>query len=137
MSKLAQYTSRKLSYIFSGLVDFSDMTSSKYIFEVATFQMFMMISAQTRGYDVIKAAVGARAGFERVMSLNADEKRWLHLCVMARVVITIVLCAFSINENNLHKDTQISVFYNGSCDVLKALCNNQLRSLFDPDAHFE
>ena len=122
---------------FLGLIDFNELTSSKYIFEVSTFQMYMMISAQKRGYDVDQAESCALAGFEEVLQLNEDEKRCLHICMTVRLIISLTTSALAMHENNLHKTTQINLFYEGSCSILKRLYRIKLKSQFDLDTHSE
>jgi len=90
------------------------------VFEVATFQVFMMISAQKRGYDILKAADYGLSGFEDVIPLNPEEKRLLFPSVIARLII-LATCSFMTLEITASpfSKSQVQFFADSSCNILK------------------
>ena len=103
---------------FAGLIDFGEMTLSKYVFEVATFQVFMMISAQRRGYDIMHTADVALSGFEEIIKLNDEERSCLKLCNIARLIILISASGLVLSANETLSNVQIKLWYDEAIKLL-------------------
>ncbi|TSK53806.1 Hydroxylysine kinase [Bagarius yarrelli] len=73
---------RSSGYRISGILDFGDMSSGYFIFELAIVIMYMMIESP----NPLEVGGPVIAGFESVFPLNADERDALY---------TLVLCRFS------------------------------------------
>ena len=112
-------------FIFTGLIDFGELCTSKCVFELATLQAFMMISAKHRGIDMNLTAERALKGFEEVMTLNEEERSCLNLAVRCRLSILICSCAVAINANKAESKEKISFLFSYAVEILKTLYNRE------------
>ncbi|KAM4739459.1 hydroxylysine kinase isoform 2-T3 [Anableps anableps] len=82
----------------SGILDFGDMNSGYYVFELAITIMYMMIEHP----DPIEVGGPVLAGWESVFPLNEDEKDCLYLLVLSRFCQSLVLArhAMMLNPEN-------------------------------------
>ncbi|KAL7866982.1 hypothetical protein AOLI_G00147960 [Acnodon oligacanthus] len=80
------------SYRISGILDFGDMSSGYFVFELAITIMYMMIERPR------PLAVGAAvlAGWESVIPLNPEERDVLYLLVLSRFCQSLVLARYAV-----------------------------------------
>ncbi|KAL7855362.1 hypothetical protein SRHO_G00175520 [Serrasalmus rhombeus] len=80
------------SYRISGILDFGDMSSGYFVFELAITIMYMMIKRPR------PLAVGAAvlAGWESVIPLNPEERDVLYLLVLSRFCQSLVLAHYTV-----------------------------------------
>uniref|UniRef100_A0A667WRT9 Hydroxylysine kinase n=1 Tax=Myripristis murdjan TaxID=586833 RepID=A0A667WRT9_9TELE len=80
------------SYRISGILDFGDMSSGYYIYELAITIMYMMIEHP----EPLEVGGPVLAGWESVIPLNDPERDALYLLVLARFCQSLVLAQHSI-----------------------------------------
>lgn len=73
-------------YKISGIVDFGDMSSGYFIFELAISMMYMMIESR----NPLEVGGPLIAGFESVFPLNSDERDALYTLVLSRFCQSLV-----------------------------------------------
>lgn len=73
-------------YKISGILDFGDMSSGYFVFELAIMIMYMMIES-TNPLEVGSPLI---AGFETIHPLNADERDALYTLVLSRFCQSVV-----------------------------------------------
>ncbi|XP_058257661.1 hydroxylysine kinase [Hemibagrus wyckioides] len=73
-------------YKISGILDFSDMSSGYFIFELAIAIMYMMIESR----NPLEVGGPVIAGFESVFPLNSDERDALYTLVLSRFCQSLV-----------------------------------------------
>ncbi|XP_064186025.1 hydroxylysine kinase-like [Anguilla rostrata] len=76
----------------SGILDFGDMSSGYYVFELAIAIMYMMIESQTP----LEMGGPMLAGWESVFPLNEAERDALYVLVLARFCQSLVLAQHSV-----------------------------------------
>ncbi|XP_015250239.1 PREDICTED: hydroxylysine kinase [Cyprinodon variegatus] len=86
-------------YKISGILDFGDMNSGYYVFELAITIMYMMIEHP----DPIQVGGPVLAGWESVFPLNQDEKDCLYLLVLSRFCQSLVMARYSVT---LHPENE-------------------------------
>ncbi|MEQ2284933.1 hypothetical protein AMECASPLE_026714 [Ameca splendens] len=86
-------------YKISGVLDFGDMSSGYYVYELAITIMYMMIEHP----DPIEVGGPVLAGWESVFPLNEDEKDCLYLLVVSRFCQSLVMARYSVT---LHPENE-------------------------------
>ncbi|XP_056615609.1 hydroxylysine kinase isoform X1 [Triplophysa dalaica] len=81
-------------YKMSGILDFGDMSSGYFIFELAISIMYMMIENP----DPINVGGPVLAGWESVFCLNEAERDCLYLLVLARFSQSLVLARYTVTQ---------------------------------------
>lgn len=76
----------------SGILDFGDMNSGYYIYELAIAIMYMMTEHPTP----IEVGGPVLAGWESVLPLNEAEKDCLYVLVLSRFCQSLVLARHSV-----------------------------------------
>ena len=100
------------------------------MFEVATFQIFVMISAQKRGYDVTKAAELSLIGFEEIIPLTAAEKSVLFASYIARLIILAVSSVQALSSaTSPFSRSQVQFFMDSSCYFLQKFYQENRKSI--------
>ncbi|XP_063058041.1 hydroxylysine kinase-like [Engraulis encrasicolus] len=79
-------------YKISGILDFGDMSSGHYIFELAIAIMYMMIESTTP----VDVGGHVLAGYESVFPLNEAERDCLFLLVLCRFSQSLVMARYSV-----------------------------------------
>ncbi|KAL2090207.1 hypothetical protein ACEWY4_014895 [Coilia grayii] len=79
-------------YKISGILDFGDMSSGYYIFELAIATMYMMIESPSP----VDVGGHVLAGYESVFPLNEAERDCLFLLVLCRFSQSLVLARYSV-----------------------------------------
>ena len=79
-------------YKISGILDFGDMSSGYYIFELAIAIMYMMIENPSP----VEVGGHVLAGYESVFPLNEAERDCLFLLVLCRFSQSLVLARYSV-----------------------------------------
>uniref|UniRef100_A0A3Q3WQW9 Hydroxylysine kinase n=1 Tax=Mola mola TaxID=94237 RepID=A0A3Q3WQW9_MOLML len=79
-------------YKISGILDFGDMSSGYYVYELAITIMHMMLEHP----NPIEAGGPVLAGWESILSLNQAEKDCLYVLVMSRFCQALVLTRHSV-----------------------------------------
>lgn len=79
-------------YTISGILDFGDMSSGYYVYELAIAITYMM----TEHPNPIEAGGPVLAGWESVLSLNEAEKDCLYVLVLSRLCQSMVLARHSV-----------------------------------------
>uniref|UniRef100_A0A3Q3WQT3 Hydroxylysine kinase n=1 Tax=Mola mola TaxID=94237 RepID=A0A3Q3WQT3_MOLML len=79
-------------YKISGILDFGDMSSGYYIYELAITITYMM----SEHPNPIEAGGPVLAGWESVLALNEAEKDCLYVLVMSRLCQSLVLARHSV-----------------------------------------
>ncbi|KAI1285316.1 Hydroxylysine kinase [Halotydeus destructor] len=80
-------------YDVCGVLDFNDVHKAPQIFDLAMFCAYCMFESKV--LDPILAPKYAVQGYERVRSLNEQEKQALPFCVAARMAQSLTLGAYS------------------------------------------
>ncbi|KAB5559021.1 hypothetical protein PHYPO_G00024050 [Pangasianodon hypophthalmus] len=73
-------------YRISGILDFGDMSSGYFVFELAIMIMYMMIESA----NPLEVGGPVIAGFESVVPLNTDERNALYTLVLSRFCQSLV-----------------------------------------------
>ncbi|XP_041913398.1 hydroxylysine kinase [Alosa sapidissima] len=81
-------------YKISGILDFGDMSSGYYIFELAIAIMYMMIESPSP----VDVGGHVLAGYESVIPLNEAERDCLFLLVLCRFSQSLVLARYSVQQ---------------------------------------
>ncbi|KAJ8278839.1 hypothetical protein COCON_G00059050 [Conger conger] len=76
----------------SGILDFGDMSSGYYVFELAITIMYMMIESESP----LEVGGPMLAGWESVFPLNEAERDALYLLVLARFCQSLVMAQHSV-----------------------------------------
>ncbi|KAM3833840.1 hydroxylysine kinase-like [Diretmus argenteus] len=76
----------------SGILDFGDMNSGCYVYELAIAIMYMMIEHP----QPVEVGGAVLAGWESILPLNAEEKDALYLLVLARFCQSLVLARHAV-----------------------------------------
>ncbi|XP_042337071.1 hydroxylysine kinase-like [Plectropomus leopardus] len=84
----------------SGILDFGDMNSGYYIYELAITIMYMM----TEHPKPIEVGGPVLAGWESVLPLNEAEKDCLYVLVLSRFCQSLVLARHSVTLNPENKE---------------------------------
>ncbi|KAM4675609.1 hydroxylysine kinase [Discoglossus pictus] len=79
-------------YKVSGILDFSDMSSGYYVFEVAITIMYMMIESN----DVLHVGGYVLAGYENIIPLTAEERQALFILVNCRFIQSLVMARYTV-----------------------------------------
>ncbi|XP_036378022.1 hydroxylysine kinase [Megalops cyprinoides] len=79
-------------YKISGILDFGDMSSGYYVFELAITIMYMMIESP----NPIEVGGPVLAGWESIIPLNEAERNALYLLVLGRFCQSLVLARHSV-----------------------------------------
>ncbi|XP_068131714.1 hydroxylysine kinase-like [Hyperolius riggenbachi] len=82
----------KQQYHVSGILDFGDMSSGYYVFEVAITIMYMMIESK----DPLLVGGYVLAGFESIIPLTREEKEALFTLVCCRFAQSLVMARYSV-----------------------------------------
>ncbi|XP_060796638.1 hydroxylysine kinase-like [Neoarius graeffei] len=87
-------------YTISGILDFCDMSSGYFVFELAIMIMYMMIESKN------PLGVGAPviAGFESVFPLNTDERDALYTLVLSRFSQSLVYARAMVLQQPENKE---------------------------------
>ncbi|XP_024278598.1 hydroxylysine kinase isoform X1 [Oncorhynchus tshawytscha] len=88
------------AYKISGILDFGDMSSGYYVFELAITIMYMMIENPTP-LDVARDVL---AGWESVIPLNEAERDALYLLVLCRFCQSLVVARHTVVQHPENKD---------------------------------
>ncbi|XP_041745623.1 hydroxylysine kinase [Coregonus clupeaformis] len=88
------------TYKISGILDFGDMSSGYYVYELAIAIMYMMIENPTP-LDVGRAVL---AGWESVLPLNEAERDALYLLVLCRFCQSLVLARHAVAQQPENED---------------------------------
>ncbi|XP_068176176.1 hydroxylysine kinase-like isoform X3 [Antennarius striatus] len=84
----------------SGILDFCDMNSGCFIYELAITIMNMMLEHQ----NPIEVGGHVLAGWESVLPLNKPEKDCLYVLVLSRLCQSVVLVNYEIIQNPENKE---------------------------------
>ncbi|XP_066448552.1 hydroxylysine kinase [Eleutherodactylus coqui] len=79
-------------YRVSGILDFGDMSSGYYVFEVAIIIMYMMIEST----DPLPIGGYVLAGYESVIPLTKEEKEALFALVCCRFAQSLVMARYTV-----------------------------------------
>ncbi|KAG8594679.1 hypothetical protein GDO81_001293 [Engystomops pustulosus] len=79
-------------YRISGILDFGDMSSGYYVFEVAITIMYMMIEST----DPLPVGGYVLAGYESIIPLKDEEKEALFTLVCCRFAQSLVMARYSV-----------------------------------------
>lgn len=82
-------------YRISGILDFGDMSSGYYVYELAITIMYMMIENPSP----LDVGGPVLAGWESVIPLNEAEKEALYLLVMCRFCQSLVLARRAVLQH--------------------------------------
>lgn len=80
------------SHRISGILDFGDLSSGYFIYELAITIMYMMIEHP----NPVEVGGPILAGWESVLPLNEAERDCLYVLVMSRFCQSIVLASHSV-----------------------------------------
>jgi len=84
-------------FVVHSVLDFGDSQKSCYVYELAITIMYMM--TQCRCIPAYEAGGHVLAGYLKYRSLNDDEKKLLRLCVAARYAQSLVMGAYSYEQD--------------------------------------
>lgn len=87
-------------YRISGILDFCDMSSGYFVFELAIMIMYMMIES-TNPLEVGGPVI---AGFESIFPLNADERDALYTLVLCRFSQSLVYARSAVQQQPENKE---------------------------------
>lgn len=79
-------------YRIAGILDFCDMSSGYFVFELAITIMYMMIESTTP----LEVGGPVIAGFESIFPLNPDERDALYTLVLCRFCQSLVYARYSV-----------------------------------------
>ncbi|XP_068599779.1 hydroxylysine kinase-like [Brachionichthys hirsutus] len=79
----------------SGILDFGDMNSGYFVYELAITIMYMMLEHQTP----IEVGGLVLAGWESVFPLNESEKDCLYVLVLSRFCQSFVVAHYNVSQN--------------------------------------
>lgn len=101
----------KLSrYRISGILDFCDMSSGYYVFELAIMIMYMMIESK----NPLEVGGPVIAGFESIVPLNADERDVLYTLVLCRFSQSLVYARSAVLQQPENKEYLMITTKNGN-----------------------
>lgn len=87
-------------YRISGILDFCDMSSGYFVFELAIMIMYMMIES-TNPLEVGGPVI---AGFESIFPLNDDERDALYTLVLSRFSQSLVYARSAVQQQPENKE---------------------------------
>lgn len=88
------------NYKISGILDFGDMSSGYYIFDLAITIMYMMIENP----NPLDVGGPVLAGWESVLPLNEEERDALYLLVLGRFCQSLVLARHAVSQQPWNED---------------------------------
>lgn len=91
-------TESERSHRVCGLIDFGDSHFAPRIFDLAAACLYMMLHATSKDMDVSSAAKSVIDGYSSTHQLSSVEKQILPICVKARLTQSLVLGAFSSQQ---------------------------------------
>jgi hydroxylysine kinase len=94
---LVQKDANSDDYAVYSVLDFGDSQRSCYVYELAITIMYMM--TQCRCIPAYEAGGHVLAGYTKHRSLNDDERKLLRLCVAARYAQSLVMGAYSYEQD--------------------------------------
>lgn len=109
----------------SGLIDFGDIQSNYYVFELALTCMYMMLDCKTM--DPLDAPAHVLAGYASQRPIPAHEFRLLKWLIAARFVQSLVLGAYSFLQ---HPDPYVLITSKRGWDCLEQLWNCPIDQLY-------
>lgn len=86
-------------YRISGILDFGDMSSGYYVFELAITIMYLMIESPSP----LEVGAPVLAGWESVIALNKAERDSLYLLVLGRFCQSLVMARHCVS---LHPENE-------------------------------
>lgn len=96
-------------YKISGILDFGDMSSGYFIFELAIAIMYMMIESR----NPLEVGGPLIAGFESVFPLNSDERDALYTLVLSRFSQSLVYARSAVLEQPENEEYLMITARNG------------------------
>ncbi|KAK3533901.1 hypothetical protein QTP70_034894 [Hemibagrus guttatus] len=97
------------AYKISGILDFGDMSSGYFIFELAIVIMYMMIESR----NPLEVGGPVIAGFESVFPLNSDERDALYTLVLSRFSQSLVYARSAVLQQPENEEYLMITAKNG------------------------